>query len=152
MTKQHADLALQFIVDDNIVSIDAQVGIRLFAKWLDERPADEPREAQFPKPGDPPFDAAEVAKHSAGPMRCLACGQPMTGVSPDIATLAHRCIELHDELGGGFYDIDEWREAEEALRNALNRQADQMCKHDDGQCHENDPCEDCPAVNREEKP
>jgi hypothetical protein len=29
-----------------------------------------------------------------------------------------------------------------------NRQADQMCKHDDGQCHADDPCDDCPAVNR----
>jgi hypothetical protein len=34
------------------------------------------------------------------------------------------------------------------LGSVVNRQADQMCKHDDGQCHEDDPCEDCPAVNR----
>jgi hypothetical protein len=41
-------------------------------------------------------------------------------VKPDIEALARRCIELHDEHGAGFYDIDEWNDAEDALRAALD--------------------------------
>lgn len=52
----YSELAKRYIVEDNIVSVNGQVGVRLFAKWLDERSGPE----TTPRPVDFDFACAAV--------------------------------------------------------------------------------------------
>jgi hypothetical protein len=48
--------------------------------------------------------------------------------------------EYAEEFVGQFIDWVEKRPVEPS--------AERMCKHDDGDCHEDDPCDDCPKYRR----
>jgi hypothetical protein len=77
------------------------------------------------EPTHPQWEDTAGALRELAPSAAVPAGlRPLMLQAAEQIALARRCIELHDELGGGFYDIDEWCNAENALRNALNRGAE----------------------------